>query len=268
MTDTDSHPLLAAIADPARAPIEAADVAIVAAHPDDETLAFGVVMRRLEGAKIVMATDGAPRNLPTARELGFAGHEAYAAARRAELSKALALAGKTEADIVRLDFADQEAADNVAVLARRLGEVFAEHGTRTVLTHAYEGGHPDHDAVAAAVAHAARGLGVTVIEAPISRLRDGRYAVQSFVPLGGPEPLVTLLTPEEAELKLAMLACHATQASLLHGYVPRRELFRIAPAYDFGQPPNHGAVMHEASFDGVWQWPDWSRKVTTALAEA
>jgi LmbE family N-acetylglucosaminyl deacetylase len=42
----------------------------------------------------------------------------------------------------------------LAPVARRLADLFARKGTGIVLTHAYEGGHPDHDAAAFAV-HAA-----------------------------------------------------------------------------------------------------------------
>src|SRR4029077_3455583 len=51
---------------------------------------------------------------------------------------------------------DQQAAFRLAELARRLAALFAERGIAVVLTHACEGGHPDHDAVAFAVHGAAR----------------------------------------------------------------------------------------------------------------
>ena len=251
--------LLAQIADPDRGPIAAAHVAIVTAHPDDETLAFGTVMARLEGVKIIVATDGAPRDLNTAKRLGFATAADYAAARRAELARGLALAGKGPDDILHLDFPDQEAAANLGPMADALSAVFDKHGVRVVLTHAYEGGHPDHDAVAAAVALATRGGPVEVIESPFYREADGNFAVQTFVPLEEiDEVITTLLTPEEAALKLEMLARHETQAGVFVGFTPRHEQFRPAPAYDFGQPPNGGAILY--------LWADWAAKVGAAFA--
>ena len=254
---TASSDLLAQIADPDRGSIEAAHVAIVTAHPDDETLAFGTVMARLQGVKIIVVTDGAPRDLNSARRLGFATAADYAAARRLELTAGLALAGKTDDDIIRLDFPDQEAAANLVGIAARLNEVFDAHNTQVVLTHAYEGGHPDHDAVAAAVALATRGGPVEVIESPFYRQVEGKFAVQTFVPLEEiDEVITTLLTPEEAALKLEMLARHETQAGVFVGYKPRHEQFRPAPAYDFGLPPNGGATLYP--------WADWAAKVAAA----
>src|SRR5580704_15674476 len=94
--------LLDAIADPERAPIEAADIAVVTAHPDDETLAFGVIMRRLKGVRVVLATDGSPRDMKTQRLLGFESVETYRDARHAELIAALALAGAPASALTRL----------------------------------------------------------------------------------------------------------------------------------------------------------------------
>src|SRR5580704_7844485 len=240
--------LLDAIADPERAPIDAREIAIVTAHPDDETLAFGAVMRRLQGVRVVLATDGSPRYMLTQRRLAFESVEAYRDARHAELTAALALAGVPGSALTRLEFPDKEAAHNLGVFAARLRAFFAAHGIRAVLTHAYEGGHPDHDAVAAAVALATRGSAIEVVESPFYRSRDGRFAVQSFAPIDGVRVVETPLTPEEAAHKLAMVACYPSQVALLRGFTPRVERFRPMPAYDFAMPPNGGEVDYEKGF--------------------
>ena len=43
---------------------------------------------------------------------------------------------------------DQEAAFEIGVLAERLAKLIAEIRPEIVITHAYEGGHPDHDSAA------------------------------------------------------------------------------------------------------------------------
>ncbi|HLY80907.1 MAG TPA: PIG-L family deacetylase [Caulobacteraceae bacterium] len=257
--------LLDAIADPERAPIEAGEIAIVTAHPDDETLAFGVVMRRLKGVHVVLATDGSPRDMKTQRVLGFASVEAYRDARHGELTAALALAGIPASALTRLEFPDKEAAHNLGVFAERLRAFFADNAIRAVLTHSYEGGHPDHDAVAAAVALATRGSAIEVVEAPFYRSRNGRFAVQSFAPIDGLPIVETRLTPEEAGHKQAMIACYPSQVALLDGFQPRVERFRHMPAYDFTQPPNGGEIDYETGF---FPWTDWAKATAHAFAAA
>lgn len=67
-----------------------ARVAVVGAHPDDETIGAGAQLARLRRLTLVHVTDGAPRNGRDAAAAGFADPRAYAEARRAELDAALA----------------------------------------------------------------------------------------------------------------------------------------------------------------------------------
>ena len=78
--------LLAQIA--SGAPVDA-PVAVVVAHPDDETIGLGAQLGRFDDALLVHVTDGTPRDGEDARNYGFAGVADYAAARAAELCAAL-----------------------------------------------------------------------------------------------------------------------------------------------------------------------------------
>src|SRR6478672_4051766 len=101
--------LLAGLSAPSRRVLDAAGAVLVVAHPDDETLAVGGQLHRLRGLRLVMVTDGAPRNPSEARRHGFADAPAYAAARRHELTVALACGGFPETRLTTLAVPDQGA---------------------------------------------------------------------------------------------------------------------------------------------------------------
>src|SRR3954454_22762099 len=124
---------------------------LVVAHPDDDVLGAGALLARLPGARIVYVTDGAPRDGRDARAYGFAAPRDYAAARRREALAAVALADIPPHQTVWLDVADQEATFALERIAGLLRELIVATGPDMLLTHPYEGGHPDHDAVAFAV---------------------------------------------------------------------------------------------------------------------
>ena len=122
-------------------------VALLAAHPDDETVGAGGLMPRMRVSALIHVTDGAPRSHPD--------RERYAQTRREELQKAVGQAGSPLGPpVLGLDVSDQEASLDMPALTRRLSELLAGLRPSIVLTHPYEGGHPDHDAAAFA-AHAA-----------------------------------------------------------------------------------------------------------------
>ena len=187
---------------------------------------------------------------------------AYAEARAHEADAALALAGVSGDRIVRLGFADQTASEHMPAIARALAVPIA--AADIVLTHAYEGGHCDHDAVAFA-AHAACRLatlddarapaprhkgglepGLLLLEMPFYHAASEGWVRQRFLPVGGAAPEVVLtLTPDEADLKRRMLAAHRTQADTLGSFDVTAERFRPAPAYDFARPPHTGEMLYE-----------------------
>jgi LmbE family N-acetylglucosaminyl deacetylase len=217
-------------------------VLVVAAHPDDETIGIGALLARLPDAAVLHVTDGAPRDGRDARAHGFARIADYAAARRQEAEAALAMAGARA--LPPLGIADQEVALHLVPVAHRIAEVVRRERPALVVTHAYEGGHPDHDAVAFSVRAALRLLR----DAPELAEMTGYHAggptgieAGVFLP---PEGEVVAFAPDVA-LKRRMLDVFATQRAVLSAFPIGPERLRPAPAVDWAQPPHPGPLFYE-----------------------
>ena len=148
---------------------------------------------------------------------------------------------------VRLNIPDQDATLHLRSIAEALATLFRDHGTTAVLTHAYEGGHPDHDATALAVHRAAGQAGIPVFEFAGYHAGPGATVMQQFLP--GPAETCIALPSCDAARKRAMLGCFRTQAEILSRFDPAVERFRPAPGYDFTEAPHPGPLNYEA-----WGW--------------
>lgn len=224
---------------------------VVVAHPDDETVGAASLLPRLRDATFVHVTDGSPPDLADARAAGYDTREAYAAARRRELLAALALAGIAPERARTLGVPDQHAALHLAGIARALLELIHELRPEVLLTHAYEGGHPDHDATAFAI-HAARALAAAgrrpplVVElASYHAGPDGAMRTGEFLPARRRPAVTITLDPPARALKRRLFAAFASQARVLQAFAIGIERFRAAPRYDFTRPPHAGPLLYE-----------------------
>jgi LmbE family N-acetylglucosaminyl deacetylase len=240
---------------------EAARVLLAVAHPDDETLGAGILLSRSPDIRVIHVTDGVPQDLAFVARRFSGTLEEYAAVRQRELAAALALAGIGPERLRCLGARDQAVVFEIPRLTRELAEAFRETSPGVVLTHAYEGGHPDHDAVALAV-HAAADLlrsegarppeiwEMALYHAEPGENPERRMIAGEFLPGSGREEIRISLTDEERDLKRRMIGCFETQAETLQAFLPPRdERLRPAPRYDFTQPPHEGRLQYE-----IWRF--------------
>jgi LmbE family N-acetylglucosaminyl deacetylase len=217
---------------------------LLAAHPDDETIGSGAMLASFPELTIIHATDGAPLDMEDARRCGFSSCAAYADARRQELHRALEVAEADHARLVEWKVVDKQAAYEMPKLARLLVPILGANVL--LLTHPYEGGHPDHDACAF-VAHAAArlcGKKLTVVEFTSYHAGPGGFTAEEF--LGAAHDAITVeLTEVQKVRKRRMLECFSTQIEILSQFPVQRERFRLAPPYDFTKPPHEGQLLYE-----------------------
>ena len=184
----------------------------------------------------------------------------------------MALLGVEPHRIHRLDLVDQETPLHLKALTEACGRLIDELAPVAVITHAYEGGHPDHDAAALAVHLACRLREQSGRQAPVilefAGYHDpdgsGRMATLRFLPAAVPTVAVRLKAAEQ-DRKRRALDCYATQAELLRLFRTDREQFRAAPRYRFAASPHPWHPFYErfvAGMDGL----RWRQLASRTLA--
>jgi LmbE family N-acetylglucosaminyl deacetylase len=227
---------------------------LVAAHPDDETVGASTLLRRLVQARFVYVTDGAPRDGRDAARHGWSVAE-YREARRRERAEVFALCGLDPSRIIELDCPDQQAALRFAPLACELAACLDEYGIDTVLTHPYEGGHPDHDAAAFivhAAAHLARRTPVIVEMSSYHNGPNGLVGCE-FLPDAAvdSQTTTTWMSPQQRTFKQSLVDRYVSQRDTLRWLPFGVERFRPAPRYDFRVAPHAGRLWFEMRDWGI-----------------
>lgn len=252
-------------ANPASGPFAGRAIAVFA-HPDDATIACGGQLGRFEDLELIVVTDGAPPHIVHAVDKGFGSTEGYAQVRWDEMEAALDLAGVPHDRLCGYGLEDGSACRRLLTIIERLEKALA--GADMVLTHCYEGGHTDHDAVAMAVHLACAAIDEArrpvIVEAPLYSLQAGLWTPQTFAAGGSGVVVCCPLGPEQQVLKRQMKICHRTQRDILAGFANDMERFRIAPSYDFARLPNDGALFYEV--DGSLSGSQWLAMARTCRA--
>jgi LmbE family N-acetylglucosaminyl deacetylase len=220
---------------------------LLVAHPDDEVLGVGGQLEWLAAAlHVVHLTPGVPITLDPEQRAIHPSAEAYGACRQSELDSVLSRAGIRKERRHRLGGADQGCARMLSGLTCELRDLLRRLTPDVLLTHPYEGGHPDHDA-AAFVAQAACRL----LARPPTRLeftsyhgRDGQFECAAFLP-DQDQGIPAYLDDVQRRFKRALLAEYVSQQRTLAQFTPDAERFRPAPEYDFSKPPHRPPVHYD-----------------------
>ena len=241
---------------------------VLAAHPDDESIGASSLLPKFD-SWVAFLTDGAPRDSRLWSGGPYESRDQYASVRRREAEAALRCVGIAADRIRWLGGVDQQAAEFVPLLTARLTKVLLEVRPEILVTHPYEGGHPDHDTASLVAKLATRRLpppAPEIIEMTSYHARDGRCITGEFLEAESDRHLTVAISGTQRKRKQQMLAAHASQRVVLASFPTDRELFRAAPCYDYSQPPHGGSLWYERL-----GWPmkgeRWRQFAISALSE-
>lgn len=225
---------------------------VLVAHPDDESGGCAALLQRMSDPIVVFATDGAPADKffwgP------FGSREAYSRLRRQEALRGLAGIGVRSVhfldDHSSAQFLDQQLHHVLPAAVSALDALVRRYRPHAILTPAYEGGHPDHDACSFVGSLIGDMHAIPVWEMPLyHRRKNGRMICQKFLDLDGTEVRVRC-TASELLNRNALIMNYASQSDLGQFVKSRVEYFRPQRKYDYTKPPHHGTMNYEA-----WGWP-------------
>jgi LmbE family N-acetylglucosaminyl deacetylase len=226
-------------------------VLVIVAHQDDET-SCSVLMQRARETQVVFATDGAPASRFFWGRYGS--REEYAEVRRAEALRSLAVVGVGDPVFLKNSlshtaFQDQELFRYLPSAIEALEMVVEQSKPDVMITPAYEGGHPDHDACSFIVSTVGHRFSLPAWEMPLyHRSPEGTLVYQEFRIKTGSE-IVLDPTPSELRKRDQMLRQYVSQPDV-HSFVSAQvERFRPQPDYNYSQPPHPGLLNYEA-----WEW--------------
>ena len=237
---------------------------VVVAHPDDEAIGCGTLLQRMRDPLVVFATDGAPRQAKWWQKYGS--REVYAELRRGEARQALSEVGISGPEFLSDDdsrpFADQELFQRVPEAVAALILLVERFRPQALLTHAYEGGHPDHDACCFVASAVAMRCGLPAWEMPLYRRdAEGNIVQQQFIHSGEGEVTIEASTAEQ-QRKQRMLLAYRTQHDIVSAFDSSIERLRPLHDYDFARPPHEGRLNYEQ-----WGWEMTGQELVNAFVE-
>jgi LmbE family N-acetylglucosaminyl deacetylase len=214
-------------------------VVVLVAHPDDETLGLSLLLPRLTQGLLVHATDAVTPGDPSP--------EGLSTVRFAELAEALRRLGADHLSRASWMLPDGSLIEHVGSAGASLEQ--AIRGSDILVTHAFEGGHPDHDACALAADLACKrltraGLPVPLrLEFPLYAKADEGVRLLAFDPDDGAHWTFEL-SPTEREKKRYALRAFESQRDVVASFPLTVEALRPTADHDFKRVRSPDALLY------------------------
>lgn len=236
---------------------------LLAAHPDDETIACGGLLQRVAAAKIIFATDGAPVGFGFEKK--FRSLENYSRERFQESSRALGLVPACSFQRLTAPdghyFPDRLLFEHMEDAFHSLLESIQKFSPDVLVSHAYEGGHVDHDVCSFLATQAAQTLSLKHFEFPLYwKCENGNDIFQRFREEYN-NATVLELSPRELAVKKKMLAEYWTQRDIVALFSPNLETFRPVSHIDYLHP------KWRTGFSGGWRRHRDTRRLLREFSE-
>lgn len=210
---------------------------VLIAHPDDESVGCGILLQRIARASILVCTDGAPAIGRRWYSLLTNKRKRYAGRRLAEFRAASDIAGVRQWQMLP-GIQDQTLHRALGRAAMLIAQYIEKQRPDAILSHAFDGGHPDHDCCALLANWAGGQFALPVWEMPMYYRPSpaAPLVYQRFLKANGSE--ITLRPAlDEIRIKHLMLSRHRSQAAVIAHFNLAVESFRPQPDYDFAANP-------------------------------
>jgi N-acetylglucosamine malate deacetylase 2 len=215
-----------------------ARILLLVAHPDDESIACAGLLQRAAHALVLFAVDGAPPHYNFEKRFGSL--EKYSDRRFQEARAALSFVpGCSLRRVTKPDgsyFVDQHLFLELPAAFASLLPIAREFSPDLIVSHAFEGGHLDHDACHVLAKQAGVALRVSALEFPLYwKSAEGRDCFQRFREARANETVLQL-SPKELATKQRMLAEYKSQQGITRVFQPEVERFRPMAQEDYRTP--------------------------------
>jgi LmbE family N-acetylglucosaminyl deacetylase len=245
--------------------LNSGNVAIIVAHPDDETIGCGSLLNRVKNVKVCVLTNGIMSKQFDKNKVRFI-DISDENNRLRELEASLSIIKINQSDIFCLGFNDLALCSNLCQVILDVEKFIIEKKIKYIITHAFEGGHPDHDATAFCVRTAVNKCNVinpiTVFEMPLYHFFKGKIRTQYFC--DGNQGIVIYNDLSARIIKSKMLSVYKSQAHILKDFRILDERFRLARNYNFLELPNQGKLFYS-----TWNCPFtgdmWINKIKSII---